>query len=190
MGTPAIFRQHIDEVDSVHNLSFENHSIQDPDLTPFGELQCQRLAKDFAHQDRIDLIVCSPLRRTIYTALHGFRPAIERGIKVIALPEIQETADVPCDTGSDVAKLRKEMEQQPVDLGLVHEGWNSKKDRWAPLASAVEQRAREARQWLKARPEQYIVVVTHGGFLHYFTEDWQGYVELRGQSLEPRLYCL
>lgn len=42
----------------------------------------------------------------------------------------------------------------------------------APSASAVEKRVREARQRLKARPEAEIVVVTHGGFLHYFTEDW------------------
>jgi len=36
----------------------------------------------------------------------------------------------------------------------------------------IEKRARKARQWLKARPEKEIVIVTHGGFLHYFTEDW------------------
>ena len=99
---------------------------------------------------------------------------------VIALPEVCETADVPCDTGSDIAVLKEEMKDQPVDLSLVKEGWNVKTGKWAPTADAVEKRAREARQWLKARPEQEIVLVTHGGFLHYFTQDWSGFVEAMG----------
>lgn len=40
--------------------------------------------------------------------------------------------------------------------------------RWAPNAKAIENRARDAREWLMNRPEKEIVVVTHGGFLHYF----------------------
>lgn len=47
---------------------------------------------------------------------------------MIALPEIQETSDVPCDTGSDADVLRKEFVEKglPVDLGLLTEDWNNK----------------------------------------------------------------
>lgn len=45
--------------------------------------------------------------------------------------------------------------------------------KWAHTAAALKNRARELRRWLKARPEKEIVLVTHGGFLHYFTEDWE-----------------
>ncbi len=48
------------------------------------------------------------------------------GGKVRALPNAQETADLPCDTGSPIEILRKEMEGKKVDLGLVEEGWDSK----------------------------------------------------------------
>lgn len=62
------------------------------------------------------------------------------------------------------------------------DGWNSKKGRWDANARAIETRAREARVWLRelgVRAEGEgdgvqdvnIVVVTHGGFLHYFTDD-------------------
>jgi len=61
----------------------------------------------------------------------------------------------------------------PVDLGLVEKGWNIKKGKWEPTPAAIKARAREARRWLKARPEKEIVLVTHGGFLHFFTEDWE-----------------
>jgi len=148
-----------------------NHNIHDPDLTPHGEEQCRRLARDFPYHDTIELFVCSPLRRTIYTTLLSFRAEIDRGISVIALPQISETADVPCDTGSDLSVLKKEMEGKPIDLSQVMEGWNGKTGKWAATAEAIEMRAREARQWLKSRPEKEIVMVTHGGFLHYFTED-------------------
>jgi hypothetical protein len=74
-------------------------------------------------------MVASPLRRTIYTALLSFEPVFKnRNLKLIALPETQETSDVPCDTGSDPAVLKKEFDGRgaPVDLSLVHDGWNSK----------------------------------------------------------------
>lgn len=51
-----------------------------------------------------------------------------KDFKIICIPEAQETSDVPCDTGSDPAVLKKEFVDRglPVDLSLVHEGWNSK----------------------------------------------------------------
>ncbi|TIA06116.1 putative transporter, partial [Aureobasidium pullulans] len=106
-----------------------------------------------------------------------FTPAIKnKHLKVYALPELQETSDLPCDTGSDVRVLESEFKGQPVDLSYMYtpqaKAWNNKTGKWGATASAVDDRARIAREWLYNRPEKEIVVVTHGGFLHYFTEDW------------------
>ncbi|TGO62405.1 hypothetical protein BOTNAR_0114g00030 [Botryotinia narcissicola] len=164
-----------------HNLCTANHTLPDPLLTDLGKAQCTTLSQTFPSPEKITHIVASPLRRTLYTALYSFPSAIARGIKVIALPEIQETSTFPCDTGSAPAALAEEFAGS-VDLGLVHEGWNSKSGRWASNAPAIEKRAREARVWLRElglRAEKEgmedvnIVVVTHGGFLHYFTDDWE-----------------
>lgn len=134
---------------------------------------------------------------------------------VIALPAIQELGAVPCDTGTDAAELAAEVARHtlPVDLSLVHDGWNrvndqpvrqlpepvvhpppeeagghagdavaadddgadepGKNSEWGLSRSAIAARAREARRWLKARPEDEIVVMSHGGFLHFLTEDWE-----------------
>lgn len=146
--------------------------MHDPSLTPFGEEQCRELAQRFPYHKEMELLVTSPIRRTIYTTLLAFESDIKRGISVIALPEAQEVSDLPCDTGSDLEVLKKEMEGKPVDLSLVHEGWNNNKGKWGTAVDVIEERAKEARQWLKARPEKEIVLVTHGGFLHFFTEDW------------------
>ena len=159
--------------------------MRDPSLTPFGEDQCRRLARSFPDHDKVELLVASPLRRTIYTTLLGFEPEIKRGIKIIAQPETQEIGDVPCDTGSDPDVLKEEMAGKPVDLSLVHDGWNNKKGKWAANPRAIEARAKEARQWLKARPEKEIVLVTHGGFLHFFTEDWAETNKFHGKRVTP-----
>lgn len=44
----------------------------------------------------------------------------------------------------------------------------------------MRQRAAELRNWIYNRPEKNIALVTHGGFLHYLTEDWTGYDRARG----------
>ncbi|KAJ9620256.1 hypothetical protein H2203_008021 [Taxawa tesnikishii (nom. ined.)] len=158
-----------------HNLSMSNHNMPDPLLTDLGKDQCRKLQSSFPHMDKVDLVVASPIKRTVYTALLSFASVIKsKNLKVIALPELQETSDLPCDTGSSVEEVEREFSGQPVDLSLLHADWNNKKGRWAPNARAIEARARDARKWLAERKEKHIVVVTHGGFLHYFTEDWTG----------------
>lgn len=170
-----------------HNISVANHAIHDPLLTPTGEEQCRILAQNFPknHMDQLDLIVASPLKRTIYTALLSFAPAIKaRNLKILLLPELQETSDLPCDTGSSLDEILKEFEGQPLDVSLMRKpenaNWNNKTGRWAPNSSAIEDRARAAREYLYSRNEREIAVVTHGGFLHYFTQDWSDTNRLDG----------
>ncbi|KAN0120123.1 phosphoglycerate mutase-like protein [Hyaloscypha variabilis] len=180
-----------------HNLTTANHTLPDPDLTPLGRDQCSTLAQTFPYHAKITHLVASPLRRTLYTTLLSFPSEVSKGIKVLALPEVQETSDLPCDTGSAPEKLAAEFSSGEfagaVDLSLVHEGWNSKVGRWSPASSAIEQRARDARLWLRelaegAEGDVQIVVVTHGGFLHYFTEDWEGSERGTGTGWENTEY--
>lgn len=168
-----------------HNISVANHAIHDPLLTPVGEEQCRILQQDFPQMADIDCVVASPLKRTVYTALLSFAPVIEaKKLKVIVLPELQETSDLPCDTGSSVGEIEREFKGKPVDTSLLHleanKSWNDKRGRWAPAAAAIDARASDAREWLNRRPEKHIVAVTHGGFLHYFTQDWSDTHKLDG----------
>lgn len=155
-----------------HNLTTANHNMPDPSLTTYGVEQCRYLSRNFPYRSSVKLLVASPIRRTLYTALNAFEPELQKSMRVIALPELQETSDLPCDTGSDIDILKDEFKDKPVDLSLVKKGWDSKKGKWAPTTEAIKARARDARAWLRSRPEGDVVVVTHGGFLHYLTEDW------------------
>ncbi|KAK4190983.1 histidine phosphatase superfamily [Podospora australis] len=186
-----------------HNLCEANHALPDPDLTPLGEEQCLRLRQTFGLHEKVTYLVASPLRRTIYTCLLSFEPAILAGKKkIIALPDLQEVSPFPCDTGSEVEDLVKEFGEK-VDFGRVQEGWNDKGpgSEFAPEMRKLEARAARARRWFwelgqkekgeEGEEEVNIVAVTHGGFLHFLTEDWDGMDVGRGtgwDNTECRTY--
>lgn len=157
--------------------------MPDPLLTPKGIKQCEEVVSTFptAQMDEIELLAASPLRRAIYTAFYAFPSVTKREHKILALPEAQETGAglKPCDTGSDPDLLLQEFHAHPVDLSLVPTGWNLKHDH-ASDPQVFQERALFVRRWLKDRKENVICLVSHGGFLHYLTEDWNGFEEKRG----------
>lgn len=111
----------------VHNLSHANHNILDPCLTDLGEKQSLDIANNYSGVfDDASLVLASPLRRTISTALLAFKTILGSYGKVLAWPAIQEASDLPCDTGSDVTELQAEFDSSSVDLTLVEPGWQIK----------------------------------------------------------------
>ncbi|KAI1777125.1 phosphoglycerate mutase-like protein [Hypoxylon cercidicola] len=170
-----------------HNLCEENQQMPDPDLTPLGMTQCEELCKRFDAHDKITHLVASPLRRTLYTCLYSFKPVVDAGKKIIALPDAQEISTFPSDIGSDLSKLKEEFADDLVDLHLVKEGWNDKstESRYYPSPVKLEERSRAARLWLrelvsKAGDDAQVVLVSHGGILHFLTQDWDGVKLERG----------
>jgi hypothetical protein len=115
--------------------------MPDPSLTPHGVKQCRNLLVAFPFHSQVEMIVASPLRRTLYTAFLGFEGVLkEKELKIIAMPEIQETSDVVCDIGSDLSTLEQEIREKglPVELGLLTEGWNIKVSRPWKLKKSTE----------------------------------------------------
>ena len=174
-----------------HNLGAEFHSLPDPRLTPLGEEQCEQLrTTHFPDQSRISLITASPLSRTVHTAFLTFQSALTSGPKcqseILAIPDAQETSDYPCDTGSDLDVLRARCTEHkwPADLSLLGTDWNVKTltGRYSPHSDAIKARARSVRKLLRQKARELslagdtdvqIVLVAHGGVLHYITADWE-----------------
>lgn len=179
-----------------HNLSRENETLRDPELTDFGRQQCAELRAMFPHHDRITRLYASPLRRTLSTCLLAFGCEDEDGNKsrqVVAIPELQEVSDAPCDTGSD-ARVLEEAFVGLVDLSYLYDGWNSAAEwtTWNSKLEATEARARKARTVLReltqnASHDEHVVVVTHGAFLHFLTNDYHGVSPLQGNDLSTNI---
>ncbi|KAK2590924.1 hypothetical protein QQS21_011385 [Conoideocrella luteorostrata] len=168
----------------VHNLSLNSHHLLDPELTSLGEEQARALGAGFPEVENIQLILSSPLKRAIQTALLGFPAQIEGGLQVLPWPEIQEASALPCDTGKGLPDIKAEFQHLPVDFQLVEPDWHIKQDKWANTASSLLARAQRARQWLSQRPEREIVLVSHGCFLHLLTDDWVNAVNPRGYDYQ------
>ncbi|KAJ4129115.1 hypothetical protein NW768_007646 [Fusarium equiseti] len=156
----------------VHNLSYANHDLPDPELTLLGEEQARALTTRFPELANVELIVSSPLQRTIQTALLAFPSKLEGGMQILALAEVQEASELICDTGSPLPDIRAKFNGLPVDFSLVEPDWHVKQGKWAPIAACLLERAKLARRWLSERPESEIVVISHGCFLHFLTDDW------------------
>jgi broad specificity phosphatase PhoE len=173
-----------------HSPGAEAGQVIDPELTAKGKLQCEALrASRLVNPSRICLVAASPLMRCLQTAFLGFRPSLHGDScqpLIMALPDAQEVFDYPHNAGSEMPLLAEKClaGKLPVDLTAVEEGWTRKDagTRYFPSRSALEARARDCRRELLelARnlmdegvegPE--IVLVTHGGFVHFLTEDWE-----------------
>lgn len=193
-----------------HNLGFEFHSLRDPRLTELGQSQCAGLQSTHfpeSAQKSISLVTASPLSRTLETAYLTFAPALENGKcqpKIFAIPDAQETSDLPCDTGSDVDVLHGVVRDQkwPADLTLVKEGWNVKtlQNRYSPAGDAIKRRATDARVLLRQKARELhaagddaveIVLVAHGAYMHYISDDWEDaaiYPSTGWENCEHRTY--
>ncbi|KAI9670411.1 MAG: hypothetical protein M1817_004454 [Caeruleum heppii] len=131
--------------DLVLTSSAQSYHIPDPPLTEVGLRQCSKLhesLKDLPIAQDVGLIVVSPMRRTIQTAQLGLQWLLEKG--------------VPMD-------LRAEW--QDLSFKDVDPLYPSKTGRYAFTQAAIMQRKTDCLDWLRARPEKVIAVVSHSGFL-------------------------
>lgn len=148
-------------------------TVPDAPLTVLGKKQAAALAPQVRELAKdVDLVVSSPLKRTLQTTKLGWTDAIDRlgGLsKVVCLPQAQECNDYPCDTGSSKAVLEADPEFAELDFSLLTPDWTSKKGFWGADPTSIRKRAQWVRQWLRDRPEQTIVLVAHGDILRQLT---------------------
>ncbi|KAI1103986.1 phosphoglycerate mutase-like protein [Jackrogersella minutella] len=166
-----------------HNVDLD-YSIPDAPLTPLGKKQAAALSRLVPElQKEAEVVISSPLRRTLQTTYLGWAPAVARlgGPKsVVALPQAQECNDLPCDTGSAREVLEKDPEFAVFDLAPLTPDWNGKQGFYAASDAALDERARWVRRFLRDRPERNIVLVSHGDILRRITADPK-----TGQSTYP-----
>ncbi|KAJ3086057.1 hypothetical protein HK102_013552 [Quaeritorhiza haematococci] len=223
MSTPTKTIYLCRHAQAFHNVAGD-YSLHDPGLTPLGLEQCSTvLARYFPHaivapsaattgpeeqedlgvpstststSTPFDLIVTSPLRRTLQTTLHAFGPLLKphqsaSRIPMYPLADLQETGDLPCDTGSSLEHLIKWFPD--VDFRHLDPEWYKNKnavpagdeeDKAISMSELDEEdsgceewerlprlRVRRVLRWLMRRPENRIMVVSHGGFLKALTRE-------------------
>lgn len=164
--------------------------IHDPGLTPMGREAARRFRKLYKYHIKPTLIVSSPLRRCLQTTTIAFGPMIRSGeVRAIAHPGLQECSTKPCDTGTPLKVLREEFPaiQFPDEL-FPRSAWPRNRSFqvrkigtvYDDVPGLLLQRAVNFRKWLREEvSDQEVIVVTHGGFVHFFFDMWD---DLPGES--------
>lgn len=167
-----------------HNVLYESgdvggcKALLDPLLTARGRAQAAQVAEDPMLQTAlvqdpsdggVELAVCSPLRRTVQTALgamRGWAQAVP-GRRIVLHADLQETGEVSCDTGLPLEQLRKHFadEEGLLDFGELREGWERKVWPYNDSGEALRLRTARFSAWLCRRPESRIAVITHHNLL-------------------------
>lgn len=154
--------------------AYQREDLEDALLTEEGVEQCFTLAEESQLlAEAVELVVVSPLNRTIQTAIYSFPHLLGR-VPWIARPEIRETMGKhPCDRMTPVSQ--KSSQYPDIDFDALdnhekdHDYYKYNHER-EPLEH-IEQRGQRFMQWLKTRPEKEIVIVTHSGFLLSFVNN-------------------
>ncbi|KAI1780548.1 phosphoglycerate mutase-like protein [Hypoxylon cercidicola] len=186
----------IRHAESYHNLF--GPQVRDPGITPIGgEQQCAELRRKYPHGSDVFFVIASPMRRCIETALRGIAPLLPADERIVSLlPELQEVNASPSGTGSPKSKLLDTfgdlLEYGRGQEDELREDWYVKGPgtRWEPDPKKVEVRARLARQKIRRatriamthNPDTHTVVVTHGEFAHWLTQDFAGVTNRRNSA--------
>lgn len=145
----------------------------DPPLTKLGRRQAEECSQEkilskALHGDineRVELIVISPLRRTIETGVILLQSSSELNpnVSLIIHPDLQETGVSPCDTGSSIETVKKIASNfsSKVDLSLITSVSHEKKGRYEDTLLAVQKRLNDFVQWLESRQETRILIISH-----------------------------
>jgi len=174
--------------------------LLDPALTELGRKQAEECAKknilkkplNGDETERIQLIVISPLLRTIETGqivLEYFLRS-NLNVPVILHPDIQETGEGPCDTGSSVEKVKEFVKifEVKVDLSLITETSHIKTGRYKDTWTTLQKRLNDFVLWLKRRKESRILIVSHHGVLLHLTGTPFFNCECRSYQLASKVF--
>ncbi|KAF8205493.1 phosphoglycerate mutase-like protein [Mycena galopus ATCC 62051] len=160
---------------AIHNVQ-RGYPFRDPPLTDEGLAEARAVCLGF----QPDLIICSPMTRTIQTALAVFPDLLSQSIPVEIWPDMREAHDAICNKGLSRTEL------SAAFLGLDFSRCSQEWDYEAHSPKAATSRAERVRAALAERPEQNILIVGHRGFIDYLVAGPQfSNCELRSYTLGP-----
>lgn len=142
--------------------------LEDAILTKQGIDQCRLLHKKTQDQlQSVELLVVSPMNRTIQTAMHSF-PQLVNTLPWIAVENVREQTGLhPCDKRKPISVHRTNYSHVNFDHIASNEDPIYHKYILREPDNDVAARGREFINWLKERPEKEIIVVTHSAYLRH-----------------------
>ncbi|WP_421385329.1 histidine phosphatase family protein [Bacillus salacetis] len=160
-----------------HTLNLpDSLQIQDPALTKKGIKQAESLQSQITITDK-DIVVISPIRRTLETANIltrniGCRKVVSPLVSPRMFPQNPEWETLPCDRMLDKKLIREEFPSFTIYEGLPEEFWISGINTMPEQEfSAVAARFLE---WCREQNAERIYVVSHDGTINSYRQFIRG----------------
>lgn len=185
-----------------HNLTKDYETYVDAMLTPLGKNQCLTVHNTFPHHNKVSHILVSPLRRTIETGYYCFKPVLDRGVKLIAIPEVVENDARNCNIGHSPQEIIAWAKVEFNGDFLDEQSFRQLEPYWYEKTTGLYEhteeklklRASVARDILRkvastAGEDAHIIVVSHSQFLPYLVgepEPQWGNAEWRSYTIQTR----
>jgi len=176
------------EANAAIEITGSSKGYFNPDITAKGRDQARTRRTELAKSPdlfKFELIVVSPMRRTLETCHLALEDYINSGVKLIGHPLIREQFSESDDVGAAPKEIKAQWPNvdwsnftdepevwwypgQNVDVHTLtveaQRALNMTHD-WEEPWEVVLQRASDFEEWLRQRPEAHICVVSHGGFI-------------------------
>lgn len=174
----------------------DNMDYWDAPLTEAGVEQCLDLRRHLANRPsqgrpftHFDLVIVSPLTRTLQTAQHIFGPPRKPGVPSFLSPPFEDTS-LPrpqilvreearerwgyysCDGRRNISEIMKEFPD--FDFSAIEHDEDVFYTREREPTAHIKDRTIQFLEWLNKRPEKCIAVVTHSSFLRHLFMQFGG----------------
>eukprot|EP01084_Bolivina_argentea_P259309 437501_1 len=167
-----------------------NTGITDPEVSSKGQKEITKLKlklelSNFLMKNKIDLIITSPLIRTIDTTLSLFHDEISScGVPIIVHPDCRPYNSKSSSSISSNSKSELELKYANYNLDftyLKHSKWDKKDfkeekeiDKYVfESEKETKMRLKGFKLFLSGRKEKNIVIVSHCGFLRKLLNLWK-----------------
>jgi len=174
---------------SLHNELFHKIGVQafrtaatiDSPLTQEGHLQSIELGQSWEMKKEIELVLVSPLTRTLETCMNIFG---DTEIPIISHEFLREypIGEDTCNKRSSLTLLKNRFPNIEFQLDVDQDTlW---KEDYRENMIELEQRLEKMITYLQSRPEKNIAIVGHSSFFGQFKDNHIGYQENGDEELK------
>ena len=174
---------------SLHNELFHKIGVQafripltiDSPLTQEGHIQSIELGQSWQNKKEIELVLVSPLTRTLETCMNIFG---DTEIPIISQEFLREypIGEDTCNKRSSLTLLKNRFPKIEFQLDVDQDTlW---KEDYRENMIELEQRLEKMITYLQKRPEKNIAIVGHSSFFGQFKDNHIGYLENGDEELK------
>lgn len=142
----------------------KTYNFRNPPLTVTGELQARSVRLSASP----DLIIVSPMTRTIQTTRLAFREVLSSNVRIEIWPDLREAHDAVCNKG--VSRSDMMATYPDLDFSQCPEEWEYPPHSFKDAAIRAERVRQRAKAIADMGGYRNIYLVTHRGFITFLVQ--------------------